>query len=124
MQKSKQENEFIPSRTALNALNGQLPEGEKLNNQNSSLVTIKAIEDTPFTIVGDEEKGYFLAFGRHRISESLETEEEVKNLLKEKPWQIIADWMVVMYETIHRFAEIDKENERQAKINFQNNGAI
>lgn len=46
------------------------------------------IEDTPFQIVGNEEKGYFVAFGKYRVGEVVETKEEALKYFNIKSWNI------------------------------------
>lgn len=61
----------------------------------------KKIANTPFEIVGNEERGYFLAFGIFRISESKQTPEEVEEILKNETWFVIAN-MISAYMEVDR----------------------
>lgn len=70
----------------------------------SDLITASPIEDTPFTIVGSEEKGYFIAFGKYRVSEPQETEELALTHFNGKPWSILIN-------TITAIINLNKELE-------------
>lgn len=62
------------------------------NNSNSNsteLVENYEIENTPFRIIGNEEEGYFTAFGKYRVSERYKTKEETEENFNVKPWEIL-----------------------------------
>lgn len=49
------------------------------HKQNSSeLIERHPVEDTPFTIIGHPDKGYFLAMGMHRLTDYCKTKQEVE----------------------------------------------
>lgn len=99
-------------REQLNTLFGH----EKTHNLDASKELIKRIhiENTPFTIIGDEKKSYFIAFGMHRITELFNVntfiEENTfidentailataKKILQEQQWHIICTLALIMYQ--------------------------
>lgn len=74
---------------------------------NSEMVTANQIEDTPFSIVGSQAKGYFIAFGKYRVSEPQETEEEALNHFNGKPWNILINTITAI---INLNKELNNDN--------------
>lgn len=95
-----------PLRVEQELLNTQLNVEGISNKENSNyeLVSTEAIEGTPFHVVGEEEKGYFISLGRYRVSEVQKTKDEALEELYKNMWYII---MNVIITTV----DILKENE-------------
>lgn len=70
---------------------------EETHSEDSNLVEVKKIEGTPFTIVKTE-RGYFLAFGQHRLTEPMETEAIATHQLIEKGWDITTQVIAIIVE--------------------------
>lgn len=113
------------SNTQNYAVNGQQ------NKENSSeLLHQEKIVGTPLTIVGNEDKGYFIALGRYRLTEPIETIDAAYGLLESQQWNIISNMIATMISineemkkedfTINSNLSLSRvvENERQQKIQF------
>lgn len=70
----------------LTSTNQQTP-----NNLNSSeqLVNRIPVENTGFWIIGDKDHGYFISLGAYRLTETRQTEEECREMIENKDWEII-----------------------------------
>lgn len=83
------------------------------NSKNYPLLTRTPIEWTPFEIVGNEELGYKLTWGRFNLTESMETEEEVRN------WQLNNRWDITMKLThiyvVNYFALKEQSKKEKSK---------
>jgi hypothetical protein len=58
------------------------------------------IENTPFKIVGNKQRGYFLSMGLYRISDNLQSPKAVKEWLKNNQWHVTGNMVVCMLETM------------------------
>lgn len=92
----------------------KLPQQELLNTQNnveeslpsqqsSEMAEMDVIEGTPFTVVGNEERGYFIAIGKFRISEVKPTREEAECLLSTDRWNVIVNLIVTLAGEMDNF---------------------
>lgn len=67
--------------------------GLSQNNQNShsseQLVERERIPNTGFDIVGNKEKGYFIAFGPYRITEYTQDKAQLRKKVASKDYEII-----------------------------------
>lgn len=70
------------------------------NNLNSSLMIFEKIEKTPFTIYGNEEEGYILLMGRHRLTEEKMTKENILKDAKRMDWDRIMQVCYTVTESI------------------------
>lgn len=84
-------------------LNGLTPAdaNQHKENSNSELVHREKVQGSPFTIVGNEEHGYFIAFGHYRLSEPQKTIIEAYGYLKENQWNISMNFMLTLMELWH-----------------------
>lgn len=57
--------------------------------EGTELRKVKRLEGTPFDAVKLEGHGWFLAIGRHRLTEEMESEKMVIEHLNTKTWEII-----------------------------------
>lgn len=67
-----------------------------INSNSSKLIEREEIEGTPFWIIGEEEKGYFLSFGKWKLTEDLATKEDVFLHLTTNKWEIILKMILCM----------------------------
>lgn len=51
------------------------------HNDNSPLIIHEEIENTPFTITGNKEKGYFVRMGKYRLTEYHKNKEDAIYLI-------------------------------------------
>lgn len=77
-------------------LNSQLG-SEETHKENSRILTNDPIDNTPFRLVGKEEK-YFIALGRTRLTQYYETEEGALSAIYDKHWEIILHMIVTVLE--------------------------
>lgn len=73
-------------------------ETTKETSSNDQLVEIKPIEDTPFTAVKAGDK-WFLALGKYRLTEPLESEEACIESTQDASWGRIMQVIQIMIET-------------------------
>jgi len=74
------------------------------------------IENSPFKIIGNEEKGWCAVLGRHRLSETKATAEQVKDWMEENVWTVIFNVVATMIQ----INEDSKESERKARQSEMN----
>lgn len=83
-------------------LNTQLSEEKNLNNSNYSEEIIKRepIHGTPFHLISSENK-YFIAFGRYRISEIKNSEDEalLELDMNNQGWNTVTNLIILIIET-------------------------
>lgn len=71
-----------PSLTSVDEINSDL--------RSYPLLEVEQIKDTPLTVVGNKDDGYFIAVGKWRISNKCATIDECKALLEgPSMWEII-----------------------------------
>lgn len=95
-------------------LNLQTSAEEKQNKEKSSeLLERERIENTPYTIIGNQEKGYFLAFGKYKVIENKPTKQEVRDELEKRKWFVMMDTVVCILDMIehNKISTIDKEKK-------------
>lgn len=87
---------------------------EETPNSNSSedLIERIQIKTTPFWIIGQKEKGYFLVMGKHQISEIMETIEEVENYLTTYTWDITLKLCLIIYNDVQKELNNQKQTEQ------------
>lgn len=96
-------------------LKSQMSAEETDNSESTELIHRERFEGSPFYIVGNEEKGYFAAMGKHKVADSQsETVEGVKVYLMDNSYQVTL-WMIAVVltlkeeETREQLAEMIKE---------------
>lgn len=73
-------------------LNLQQSVDENPNRENSSeLIHREAVQGSPFYIIGNKEMGYFLTFGKYRLTEPQETIVKVREILYNDMWNIVTN---------------------------------
>lgn len=79
-----------------------------LNLNDKEQVTLEKVDKTPFTIYGNEEKGYCVLMGKYRLSENIKNITLARKDAKRKDWERI---MQVVW------AVANEEIGQQLKIN-------
>jgi hypothetical protein len=54
--------------------------------------------NTPFWLVGNEEKGYIIVMGKHRISDYYQTKEDAELSINTQMWKTILNVIAIMLE--------------------------
>lgn len=72
-------------------------------NSNSEIFTQEQVEETPFTIIKNDEK-YFGVLGNHRITQLYDTKEECEANLKDINWNRV---MQVIWAVVEKFTKIN-----------------
>lgn len=57
--------------------------------EKEQLIEREKVEGTPFWIIGDKEKGYFLIMGKHKLTENLQSPTVVRKYLDDNAYDII-----------------------------------
>lgn len=68
---------------------------EQNSSESSTLVEVKQIADTPFTAVRNEDK-WFLALGKYKLSETVDSEEKVHDMAKDTSWSRLMNIMFIV----------------------------
>lgn len=66
----------------------------------TEIVERENIEKTPFWVIGNKERGYWLALGHHKLCDDKKTKKEVYKHLEENFWQVIICLIGVVSERI------------------------
>jgi len=74
-------------------------------NPNNSRFSSMEIKGSPFTAVMQEDK-WFITWGTWRISDYLDSHEELEKYLDEQRWNVICAYMVALQQAARRY---DKE---------------
>lgn len=85
---------------------------DQTHKENSSKPLIERIpiDNTPFTLIGDQEKGYFIAMGNYKITDQiLKNEEEANLMLKDKIYEIILNMIVIVDEKIEQMKKEESD---------------
>lgn len=83
---------------------------EKVHNNHSGdqikqLVTNEEIEGTPFRLVGNKEKGYFIAFGKYKLTETEETKTAATNKLTTNQWDVLTALITSCIEATEEYKQ-------------------
>jgi len=86
---------------------------EKANNKNYSsenkeLIAMKRVENTPFTIIGDDDGEAFITMGNYRLTEGGKTHRQLERIIKDKNWDFITGVIAVMVETTVKIVNNNK----------------
>jgi len=87
------------------------------NKSNSQLIEQKIIEGTPFNINKVNDK-WFLALGKYRLTELLETEEEAREEAKDASWFRIMQVIQIVINEDKKKSDKEPEIENQIKLNL------
>lgn len=76
---------------------------EETDKQNSGeLITRWKVENTPFTMVWEDGKGWMLAMGEYRVTEYYKTDDELETILKEKNWDFLTTVIAIIIEQTNK----------------------
>lgn len=78
-------------------------------DKNTELVHKESIEQTPFWIIGNEEKGYFLAMGNHKLCDTQKTIEQVKDYYDNHQWELVMQMAFIVFSDMLNQYQIDKK---------------
>jgi hypothetical protein len=85
--------------TMTDILTTQNSSEENQNKQESGDTFIREqIPNTPFWLVGNEEKGYIIVMGKHRISDYYQTKEDAELSINTQMWKTILNVIAIMLE--------------------------
>lgn len=90
-----------------NGSSSNTAEGQDNNNSNSELVEKINIKDTPFTAVRLDDK-WFLTLGKYRLTDPVQTFDEVEAQAYETTWTRIMSIMQIMID--------ENEEKKKEKI--------
>lgn len=86
---------------------------EQTKSESSSKVISEPIPNTPFRIVHQPEHGWFISFGRNRITEQFyKTREEAEQLVKEHDWNLMGVMMAAIAEATIEAQKTNKTNQQ------------
>lgn len=77
-------------------------ENANTDNKKSTLITRTQIQNTPFTLVGNKDKGYFLTIGTYRITNYYPTATEAKEQLYKEQWNIIMNLIAIALDSFEQ----------------------
>jgi len=89
-------------------------DGEEATKPDSSnqITSNEPITNTPFRVIGNPEKGYFLALGIHRITDFKPSRSDAKDLLITNQWEIIINTITTVIHAINLEREQQKNNTK------------
>lgn len=82
-------------------LNTQTSADENQNREQSSnteLIHRERVIGTPFSVVGNEESGYFVTLGMYKISPHYPTLNEAKEAVEQDKWDIIINVFYALHQ--------------------------
>lgn len=71
---------------------------------------VTKVENTPFTIVENDENKAFLAIGNRIITEAKEGKEELFEMVEKKPWNLIINVMCAVMDIKMEMDNNESEN--------------
>lgn len=66
--------------------------------KSSELVQREKVEGTPFDLINVEDKGWFLALGKYRMTEPGLDREVLRKIVADKDWMLILDTIAILTE--------------------------
>lgn len=80
--------------------------GNSTKEQNKVTYSNEEIEGAkPFKLVGNEEQGYCITFGKFRVSEIYTTRAEALAELKYEPWTITINLIAAIFQQLHEVGQ-------------------
>lgn len=86
-----------------------------LNKSEDREIYFKLIDDTPFAIAHDSEKGYTIILGNQQVIKGFkETEEECLRIISEMDWPLLAASIVALARKVseHTYYELKNKEEK------------
>lgn len=77
-------------------------------NSTEQLIEREQISGSPFWIIGDQEKGYFLTFGKWQLTERYETKLDVLNSLHDNEYDIILKMVLCIIDPNNEINSLNK----------------
>lgn len=71
---------------------------DKQTEEIKELAEVIEYEGGPLTIVGNKERGYFLAFGKYKLTKSMDTPTDIEVWAQQNRWKIIVGLFATMLE--------------------------
>lgn len=90
---------------------------EVSNLESGKLFTREAIEGTPFTVIGNDEKGYFVSLGRFKVIRNEETLEGAIKHVREKSWEILMNVCQIIASETFKEPEYRETEELDVSVN-------
>lgn len=114
----------MQSSTTTNQSNGFTEPSQAGENPNkeaySEVIKREPIEGTPFEIIGNQEKGYFIALGKFKITETenfddrtnINIQEFAQYLIETKKWDIILNAIAIYTKVAIEVEEIPTTEQK------------
>lgn len=83
------------------------------SSEEGELIEKNEIEGSPYWVIGNKEQGYYITFGKWRLSEAHKTAEEALEWLDNNIRMVLVQTMVVLLE-IHEEEKFQKAIEKIA----------
>lgn len=80
---------------------------------NTELLQRIKIQNAPFEVVGNEEIGYFIAFGKYKLTTNYNTIEEAQQRIEYDKWEIMINLIIII---VNQTELARKEYEKQEEI--------
>lgn len=77
------------------------------------LIEHHPLDGTPFTITGNEEKGYFLRIADYKLTDTMPTTGDLLDEMDLKQWQIIFNLICTLIEINERSQQITNNHKNQ-----------
>lgn len=71
----------------------------------SELIERVEVVGTPFHVIGNEEKGYFLSIGKYRLTENRKTKDDALAEMNSNMWNIMMNLCIIIYEGMGKNGE-------------------
>lgn len=112
LRKSTERNSLQNSELLQLQTNAQEQENSK---DSGKIIEREKVEGTPFELIKVDEKGWFLAMGKHRFTEPVENKEEILKSLEGVPWDYVMNVIMVVVEYVLMAKENVKLAEEKGK---------
>lgn len=89
-------------------------EENPFNSDSYELLHRENIEGTPFQIIGNDEHGYFIAFGKYKLIPNEPTVIKARLQLQYQHWNIVLNLITILQE----FLRLDILNETNTEKNI------
>ena len=86
------------------------------NSNSSEMGTATRIKNTPFTLVGNDQRGYFIGYGHAQITNTFLTKKQALNQLNSNHWEVICNMMAYTVEHWAKLKESVTKRENAARL--------
>lgn len=90
-----------------------LTSAEETEASKKQLISREEIPGTPIIVAGNKDTGYFLALGRYRLTETMDTKEGAVMLLELETWNVISRLIAAYIDFEKQIATFEKHNAEQ-----------